>query len=112
MVSQQRSSLGQAVRVSNEIIRYFPVPAPYGAVAVGTAVRRTPTGLRKARKPAKLDLILGRRNPNMGLDETASRKKAYGKLKLNRLDPQEALAKIKRAAEARKQERKDHARPH
>jgi hypothetical protein len=42
----------------------------------------------------------GRRNPNRGLDEAASLKKTYGKLKLNRLDPQEALAKIKRAAEA------------
>jgi hypothetical protein len=36
----------------------------------------------------------------MGVDDAASRKKAYGKLKLDRLDPQEALAKIKRAAKA------------
>ena len=36
----------------------------------------------------------------MGLDETASRKKPYSKLKLSRLDPDETLARIKDAAKA------------
>ena len=36
----------------------------------------------------------------MELDETARRKKPYSKLKLNRLDPQETLARIKDAAKA------------